>query len=142
MFNTPDWFKRIRHAAQPHLIAALSALLWLSPAQAQHFPKAPVKIILPFPPGGPTDTVGRMLGNKLQLALVARPDAPFNNLRAVLQKIAQDTAGVLALPNIKKRMDELGMEPVASTPEQFDTLIQSEMKRWARVIADAKISPK
>ena len=67
--------------------------------------------------------------------------APAGTPRAVLQKIAQDTARVLALPDIKKRIDELGMETVASTPEQFDAFIGAEMKRWARVIADAKIAP-
>jgi tripartite-type tricarboxylate transporter receptor subunit TctC len=36
------------------------------PAAAQDFPKGPVKIVVPFPPGGPTDTVGRMLAQKLQ----------------------------------------------------------------------------
>ena len=35
-------------------------------AKAQDFPKGPVKIIVPFPPGGPTDTVGRLLAQKLQ----------------------------------------------------------------------------
>ena len=37
-----------------------------SSANAQDFPKGPVKIIVPFPPGGPTDTVGRLLAQKLQ----------------------------------------------------------------------------
>ncbi|MFZ9638713.1 MAG: tripartite tricarboxylate transporter substrate binding protein [Hylemonella sp.] len=35
-------------------------------AGAQEFPKGPVKIVIPFPPGGPTDTVGRLLAQKLQ----------------------------------------------------------------------------
>src|SRR3954470_10500516 len=35
-------------------------------AMAQDFPKGPVKIIIPFPPGGPTDTVGRILAKDLQ----------------------------------------------------------------------------
>ena len=38
----------------------------VSPLWAQDFPKGPVKIIVPFPPGGPTDTVGRLLAQKLQ----------------------------------------------------------------------------
>ena len=39
---------------------------WSAPASSQEFPKGPVKIIVPFPPGGPTDTVGRLLAQKLQ----------------------------------------------------------------------------
>jgi tripartite-type tricarboxylate transporter receptor subunit TctC len=33
---------------------------------AETYPTGPVKIIIPFPPGGPTDTIGRMLAQKLQ----------------------------------------------------------------------------
>jgi len=35
-------------------------------AAAEDFPKGPVKIIIPFAPGGPTDTVGRLIAEKLQ----------------------------------------------------------------------------
>jgi tripartite-type tricarboxylate transporter receptor subunit TctC len=42
------------------------ALAAAAPAAAQDFPKGPVKIIIPFPPGGPTDTVGRILARNLQ----------------------------------------------------------------------------
>jgi tripartite-type tricarboxylate transporter receptor subunit TctC len=35
-------------------------------AAAQDFPKGPVKIIIPFAPGGPTDIVGRLISQKLQ----------------------------------------------------------------------------
>ena len=49
------------------LLAAALATAAIAPAQAQDpFPKGPVKIIIPFPPGGPTDTVGRLLAAKLQ----------------------------------------------------------------------------
>lgn len=34
-------------------------------AAAQSYPSKPVRFILPFPPGGPTDILGRMLGQKL-----------------------------------------------------------------------------
>ena len=44
-------------------------------------------------------------------------------------------------PEMRKRVEEQGMEVVASTPAQFDAFVQSEMKRWARVIADAGIQP-
>jgi tripartite-type tricarboxylate transporter receptor subunit TctC len=43
------------------------ALAWLSlAALAQDFPKAPVRMIVPFPPGGPTDMMARGVSQKLQ----------------------------------------------------------------------------
>lgn len=48
------------------LLAGAMALGAAVPAAAQDFPKGPVRIIIPFPPGGPTDTVGRILAKSLQ----------------------------------------------------------------------------
>jgi len=49
------------------LLAAglLSALLAPLPALAQAYPSKPVKVIIPFPPGGTLDAVGRQLAQKL-----------------------------------------------------------------------------
>ncbi|WP_299793671.1 tripartite tricarboxylate transporter substrate binding protein [Ramlibacter sp.] len=310
------------------LFAGALALAAAMPAAAQDYPRGTVKIIVPFPPGGPTDTVGRLIGMKLQemwgqpviidykpgagtvigadyvaksapdgltigmvnsslavnptlrkklpydtlkdltgvtqlfnmqLAIVARPDAPFNNVKeliayakahpgqlnygtpgagstthlgaellkreagfdmqhiamkgsapahtelmggrldlvvdpllsvlpfvqagkmkliatmgdkrvpgvnaptvaevlpgfnvgallgfvvpagtppAVIHKLQADTAKVLAMPELKKRAEEYGMEIVASKPEQFNAFLASEVRKWARVVTDAHI---
>jgi len=48
------------------LVASAGALLSPLPsAWAQAYPAKPVKIIIPFPPGGTLDTVGRLLAQKL-----------------------------------------------------------------------------
>jgi tripartite-type tricarboxylate transporter receptor subunit TctC len=47
--------------------AAAAALALASSASfAQAWPSKPVKMIIPFPPGGTLDTVGRLLAQKLQ----------------------------------------------------------------------------
>jgi tripartite-type tricarboxylate transporter receptor subunit TctC len=58
---------------------------------------------------------------------------------SVIGKIQQDVASVLQEPDTKRRIEEQGMTVVASTPAQFDALLQSEMKRWAGVVNDAGI---
>src|SRR5262249_15224346 len=46
--------------------AVLCAALLLAPAAfAQTYPTKPVRIIVPFPAGGPTDVVARLVGHKL-----------------------------------------------------------------------------
>ena len=50
------------------LIAALAAAALAMPASAA-FPERPIKIIVGFPAGGPLDTHGRLLADKLQAAL-------------------------------------------------------------------------
>ena len=62
---------RLLHAnlSVPALILGAGAALLpqsFAHAQTTDFPRGPVKIIIPFPPGGPTDTVARMIGGKLQ----------------------------------------------------------------------------
>src|ERR1700693_5264914 len=39
----------------------------LPPVQAQSFPNGLVRIIVPFPPGGGTDVLGRLLSSELQV---------------------------------------------------------------------------
>jgi tripartite-type tricarboxylate transporter receptor subunit TctC len=52
--------------------AALSALLAPQFVQAQNFPSRPVRIVVAFPPGGPTDFVGRLVADKMTALLGQR----------------------------------------------------------------------
>src|SRR6266487_778737 len=55
-----------------HRVASLIALLWLVPAapcMAQDYPSRPVKMIVPFGAGGPTDIFTRLLAEELRKSL-------------------------------------------------------------------------
>lgn len=49
----------------------------MSAVQAQSYPSKPIRFILPFPPGGGTDILGRILGQKLS-EQVGQPVVPEN----------------------------------------------------------------
>ena len=36
-----------------------------------------------------------------------------------------------------RRMAQVGMDPVGSTPEQFDAFIRTEIEKWAKVVKSA-----
>ena len=50
-------------------ISAVTLLSVMAAANAQTYPAKPVRIIVPFPPGGGTDIVARAVGQKLGEAL-------------------------------------------------------------------------
>jgi tripartite-type tricarboxylate transporter receptor subunit TctC len=51
------------------LVFALAAALAAGPLAAQGFPEKPVRIVVNFPPGGPSDILMRSLGEKMGAAL-------------------------------------------------------------------------
>jgi tripartite-type tricarboxylate transporter receptor subunit TctC len=65
--------------------------------------------------------------------------APAGTPKAVVDKLSAETARILKLPEVSKRISELGAEPVGGTPEQFAAFIGSEIEKWARVIKDASV---
>ena len=57
---------RSLHARWPGFCALLLLCAALAPiASAQTFPSKPVKLVIPFPPGGSLDNVGRLLAQKI-----------------------------------------------------------------------------
>ena len=62
------------------------------------------------------------------------------NLPADLSNTLQaEITKVLALPDVKQRLNALGFEPIGSDGEQFATYIREEMAKYEKIINDAKI---
>ncbi|HWM81735.1 MAG TPA: tripartite tricarboxylate transporter substrate binding protein [Pseudolabrys sp.] len=47
------------------MAALLLGMLTLAPAMAENFPSKPIKLIVPFPAGGPNDIIARAVGQKM-----------------------------------------------------------------------------
>jgi len=63
-----------------------------------------------------------------------------NNLPADLSnKLQAEIAKVLALPDVKQRLNALGFDPIGSGSEQFAAYIRDEMAKYEKIIKDAKI---
>lgn len=43
-----------------------AACAWAQPDAAAQYPHRPIRMIIPFPPGGGTDLTGRAIGQKLK----------------------------------------------------------------------------
>jgi tripartite-type tricarboxylate transporter receptor subunit TctC len=59
------------------LLAGLACAVVATFVHAQGYPSKPVRFVLPFPPGGPTDILGRIIGQKLN-AQLGQPVVPEN----------------------------------------------------------------
>ncbi|GAB2913032.1 tripartite tricarboxylate transporter substrate binding protein [Paralcaligenes sp. KSB-10] len=65
--------------------------------------------------------------------------APAGTPANVIAKLNKDVVQVLRTPAVVKQFGDLGVEVVASTPEQFDQLLSSEIKKWGDVVKAAHI---
>jgi tripartite-type tricarboxylate transporter receptor subunit TctC len=65
--------------------------------------------------------------------------APTGTPREVLDQLHDETVRDLALPEVRGKFDELGLEPVGNTPAEFTAIIRKETPEWAKVIKDAGI---
>jgi tripartite-type tricarboxylate transporter receptor subunit TctC len=65
--------------------------------------------------------------------------APATTPSSIIERVHHETAKVLAQPGLRKKFEELGMQPIGNSPAQFASAIRVEIPYWAKVIAGARI---
>jgi len=65
--------------------------------------------------------------------------APAGTPKEIVDLLHREIVKIVAMPDIQKRLDDLGFEVVANSPAQFAARIKTEMEKWAKVVRDAKI---
>jgi len=59
---------------------------------------------------------------------------PAKASEALITRLNSEIVRIIALPDVRNRIIELGGEPVGNTPSAFDAFQKTEMTRWAQVI--------
>jgi tripartite-type tricarboxylate transporter receptor subunit TctC len=65
--------------------------------------------------------------------------APAKTPRAVIEKLARETAAAVRHPDVQKRFNDLGAEPVGSSPEEQKAIYLRQMKQFTPVIREMKL---
>jgi tripartite-type tricarboxylate transporter receptor subunit TctC len=65
--------------------------------------------------------------------------APKNTPKEIIAKLNGEINAILAEPEMKKRLVDLGGEPLIGTPEAFGAMIVAETEKWKKVIEGANI---
>jgi tripartite-type tricarboxylate transporter receptor subunit TctC len=91
----------------------------------------------PALPQVPTFTQAGLPGFDVKnwFALLARSGTP----KEIVDKLSSDIARALSRPDIKERLDSLGLDPYIGSPDQLAALMRLDMAKYARVIKDANI---
>jgi len=113
-------------ALTPHIKAGkLRALATAAPQRIAAYPVLPTFVELGYPGVQVRDWQGFV--------------APAGTPKSVIARLHAEIAKATALPDVKARLEALGMEPAGAGPEQFAAHIHSEMQRWGKLVREAGI---
>jgi tripartite-type tricarboxylate transporter receptor subunit TctC len=123
--HTPIAFLGLPPAA-PHIKEGkLNALAVTSPKRSPAFPDIPTM----------TESGVRDQDSELIIGAVAPAATP----KPVVDFLQRQIARIVALPDVKQKLDALGFSAVASTPEAYAAQIKSDIETWSKVVRDANI---
>ena len=65
--------------------------------------------------------------------------APAGTPAAIVKRLNAEIEKIIAEPEMKARMDGLGLDHSPNTPEQFTAFGQSELVKWAKIVKDGNV---
>jgi tripartite-type tricarboxylate transporter receptor subunit TctC len=143
------------------LIALLASVAVAAPAHAQTYPSKPIRLIVPFTPGGGTDFVSRLVANELAKStgwtVIVENKAGAAGTIGLIEAARANTEGydmvmgqadnMIIAPAIQKNVpidmlkDLTPVVLVASSPFLLMTEANSKYKTLGDIIAAAKANP-
>ena len=66
--------------------------------------------------------------------------APAGTPKDVVAKLNVEMVKIIQSPEFKKRMDDIGAEPVGNTSAQMATQIKDDTAKYARLVKEAKVT--
>ena len=66
--------------------------------------------------------------------------APAATPKDVLARLSTEMVKAIQSPDFKKRMDEIGAEPIGNSPDQMAQQIKAETEKFAKLVKDAKVT--
>ena len=159
----PVQSKNARHHPTLRRICAVAALVCAPaamPAHAAEFPDHPIKLVVPFPPGGPTDLVSRVIAKKMsedlgqQVVVDNRPGANGNIGGEMVAKAPADgytvlynTSSIALSPALYKKLqydvkrDLLPVAMTANVPLVLEVNAQVPVNTVPEFISWVKANP-
>jgi tripartite-type tricarboxylate transporter receptor subunit TctC len=93
----------------------------------------------PFLPDVPTIAESGYPGYDVTgwFGLVAPPGTPV----AIIDKLNRETVRIMTRPEIREKLESIGIVPLVNTPAEFGALIRKESAYWAEMIKNTGIKP-
>jgi tripartite-type tricarboxylate transporter receptor subunit TctC len=65
--------------------------------------------------------------------------APAGTPKDVIERWHGAIVAMVAMPDVRQRLETLGFAPVANAPEEFGQRLKTEMAKWGKVVQEANI---
>lgn len=66
--------------------------------------------------------------------------APAGTPKEVVTRLNTELVKIIQSPDFRKRMEEIGAEPIGNTPAEMEAQIRNDTAKYARLVKEAKVS--